>query len=225
MPRHSRNSTVAAGGRAFDAGDFIGGALSVDFVNSVDSWFTHPVPERLGSFTDWLSWSAAARSLPENELRSIERRAAQDAAAARRALERARAARDALHEVFRARLQRRTPTRQDFETVNACISAAREQRKLVYGNGAFVHAWAGEPGDPQRLLWPVMLDAEALLVDADALQRLHECPAARCGWLFLDTSRNRSRRWCSMRTCGNVAKAQRHYARIKRARHAKERRS
>jgi predicted RNA-binding Zn ribbon-like protein len=223
MPRVPRNHTTATG-RAFDAEDFLGGALCLDFANSVDSWFTQPLPERLGSFADWLSWSTAARSLPENELRAIERRAAQDVPAARRALERARGARAALHGVLTARLQRHAPSRQDVTTLNACIAAARDQRRLVYSNGAFAHAWQGEPADPERLLWPVMLDAEALLLDNDALQRLSQCPAASCGWLFLDTSRNHSRRWCSMRTCGNVAKAQRHYARIKRARHAKERR-
>jgi len=225
MSRVTRNHPVAGTGRAFDAEDFLGGALCLDFANSVDSWFTIPVPERLGSFADWLSWSMAAQSLPDSELRAVERRAAQDAPAAKRALERARAARDALHGMLTARLQRRAPSRQDVATLNACIAAARAQRRLVYSNGSFGQAWQGESADPERLLWPVMLDAEALLLDADALQRLHQCPAARCGWLFLDTSRNRSRRWCSMRTCGNVAKAQRHYARIKRARYAKERRS
>jgi predicted RNA-binding Zn ribbon-like protein len=224
MPRATRTHHAATG-RAFDAEDFLGGALCLDFTNSVDSWFTEPVPERLGSFADWLSWSVAAKSLPEVQLRAIERRAMQDVAAARRALERARAARDALHSVLTARLRRRAPSRQDVARLNACIATARDQRRLVYANGAFQLTWRGESADPERLLWPVMLDAEALLVDADALQRLSECPGDRCGWLFLDTSRNHSRRWCSMRTCGNVVKAQRHYARIKRARHAKERRS
>lgn len=41
-------------------------------------------------------------------------------------------------------------------------------------------------------------------------ERLKRCENPRCGWLFVDRSRNRSRRWCEMATCGNRAKAKRH---------------
>jgi predicted RNA-binding Zn ribbon-like protein len=214
---------VAAGGRIFEADDFVGGALCLDFANSVDSWCATPPPERLGTFADWMSWSAAARTLNESELRALDRRAGQDPAGARRALERARAARDALQGVLGARLARRTPSRSDLAVLGSAIAAARAQRRLGYANGRFVETWVAEGSDFERLLWPVMLDAEALLLDSESLQRLNRCPAENCGWLFIDTSRNRSRRWCSMRDCGNIAKAKRHYARVRRTRNARER--
>ena len=64
-----------------------------------------------------------------------------------------------------------------------------------------------------RILWPVARSAGELLI-SDKLDRVRQCADDRgCGYLFVDTSRNRSRRWCSMESCGNRAKAHRHYQR------------
>jgi len=51
------------------------------------------------------------------------------------------------------------------------------------------------------------------VLTGEALARVRECGGTACNWLFLDESRNRSRRWCSMESCGNRAKARRHYHR------------
>ena len=73
---------------------------------------------------------------------------------------------------------------------------------------------ADDEGALDRPLWPVLRSAAALLT-SDDIARIRECAAERCAWLFIDHSRNRSRRWCDMRDCGNRAKARRHYARAK----------
>jgi predicted RNA-binding Zn ribbon-like protein len=63
-----------------------------------------------------------------------------------------------------------------------------------------------------------VLSACELLVGAER-RRIKECPAPDgCGWLFLDASKNAARRWCDMRTCGNIAKARRHYRRHRKRR-------
>jgi predicted RNA-binding Zn ribbon-like protein len=64
------------------------------------------------------------------------------------------------------------------------------------------------------VLWPVVLAAADLLTSGDRA-RIHECAGPGCGWLFLDTSRNRRRRWCTMQGCGNRAKARRFYERAR----------
>jgi predicted RNA-binding Zn ribbon-like protein len=64
------------------------------------------------------------------------------------------------------------------------------------------------------VLWPVSWSAAELLTHGP-LDRIRECPGqGNCGWLFLDVSKNASRRWCDMRVCGNRAKARRHHARV-----------
>jgi predicted RNA-binding Zn ribbon-like protein len=71
------------------------------------------------------------------------------------------------------------------------------------------------------MLWPVARSAADLLTSAEELARVGQCADDRgCGWLFFDTSRNHSRRWCAMKDCGNRAKARRHYRRQRKARQA-----
>ncbi|MEW6583774.1 MAG: CGNR zinc finger domain-containing protein [Actinomycetota bacterium] len=60
-------------------------------------------------------------------------------------------------------------------------------------------------------LVPVALDA--LCIARDAVDRVRECAADSCDVVYLDTSRNRSRRWCSMERCGARAKASAYYQR------------
>jgi predicted RNA-binding Zn ribbon-like protein len=63
------------------------------------------------------------------------------------------------------------------------------------------------------MLWPILRSAAEVLT-SEKRTRLGQCADDRgCGWLFLDTSKNRSRRWCDMEDCGNRAKARRHYLR------------
>src|SRR5207237_8218223 len=67
-----------------------------------------------------------------------------------------------------------------------------------------------------RMLWPVAYSAADLLSTPELLGRVGECADDRgCGYLFLDMTKNRSRRWFDMKDCGNRAKARRHYERRK----------
>ncbi len=76
--------------------------------------------------------------------------------------------------------------------------------------------WVGSPVPVERLLWSVARSAGELLT-ASELDRIRECASDRCSWLFLDCSRSRRRRWCDMKTCGNRAKARRHYQRTRQS--------
>jgi predicted RNA-binding Zn ribbon-like protein len=73
-------------------------------------------------------------------------------------------------------------------------------------------SWSG-PASASDMLWPVAYSFASLL-SSGLLDRIRECEGEGCGWLFLDQSRNRSRKWCDMSDCGNRAKARRHYARV-----------
>jgi predicted RNA-binding Zn ribbon-like protein len=60
--------------------------------------------------------------------------------------------------------------------------------------------------------------AALLLTDPGRLSRLRQCGGATCGWLFLDETRNHSRRWCTIKDCGNLAKVRRHRAKQRQLR-------
>lgn len=81
---------------------------------------------------------------------------------------------------------------------------------------SFVWGWDDAAPALDRPLWPVARSLAELLT-SDELPRVRECAADNCAWLFIDTSKNRSRRWCDMAVCGNRAKARRHYARARGA--------
>ena len=73
------------------------------------------------------------------------------------------------------------------------------------------------------VLAPITWSAAEFLRDP-ASARVKECDGETCGWLFLDTSKNHSRRWCEMKDCGNRAKARRHYKKLRQGA-SKERKS
>ena len=88
------------------------------------------------------------------------------------------------------------------------------ETRLKPGPTGLVPIWGGAADDLARVLWPVARAAFDLLSGPEA-GRLRECAGADCHWLFLDRSKNGSRRWCAMANCGNLAKARRHRARAR----------
>lgn len=65
----------------------------------------------------------------------------------------------------------------------------------------------------QSLLDLVAISALSLLADPRETERIKTCPGPDCGWMFLDETKSSRRKWCMMETCGNRAKAARHYER------------
>ncbi|MGN6517977.1 MAG: CGNR zinc finger domain-containing protein, partial [Dokdonella sp.] len=119
----------------------------------------------------------------------------------------ARELRDLLQRVFAARAHGRAPTPADLDAFNREAAVALAHRQLE--PGAHWH-WRWDDDDAlERPLWQVLASAVELLQHGEPV-RLKQCPAPDgCGWLFHDASKNQTRRWCSMRMCGNGAKARR----------------
>jgi predicted RNA-binding Zn ribbon-like protein len=81
--------------------------------------------------------------------------------------------------------------------------------RLAFDDDAGRFDWRFDGDDPGRAWWPIAVDAVRLLTSGP-LDRVKVCAAeAGCIGLFLDTSKNRSRRWCTMEGCGIDAKVQR----------------
>jgi predicted RNA-binding Zn ribbon-like protein len=102
--------------------------------------------------------------------------------------------------------------RADVEHVNAALHEALPHLRVARHGGGYAWDWADGGKPLMAPLRPIARSAAELLT-SDDLARVRECDGAACTWLFLDQSRNRSRRWCSMESCGNRAKARRHYHR------------
>ena len=195
----------------------LGGRLSLDFANTAD-WHAndHPV-ESLTSYSDLVAWSQHVGILTDHQAHRLLKKAAHRPEDATAVLERAIALREAIYRIFLAISHGRPPQAADLATFNAELSGALAQSRIVSTAEGFAWDWAGAEDALDGMLWPVVHDAADLLTSKE-LDRIGQCADDRCGWLFLDTSRNRSRRWCSMEDCGNRAKARRHYERKRAAR-------
>lgn len=221
-------ATVGAGDTLFEV---TGGELCLDLVNTVDSRPTGTPKERLGAYADLVAWGEQACAIDEAGGRRLVAAARRHPAAAAAVLRRARTLREALFAIFSAVAGGGAPEGAYLETLNDELKRALGHARLVAGRGGpsvrsvaaaapnpvCRWSWGGAGDDLDRILWPVARSAAELLT-ADRLARVRVCGAGNCAWLFLDTSRNRSRRWCDMKVCGNREKAHRHYRRSRKAR-------
>lgn len=191
-----------------------GGALCLDFANTLGDR-PHGKQEKLRELTDLLRWSAQAGTVKADERRRLEREAAANPASAHKALRRAIAFREVLYRVFGALAAEERPAHTDLEELNTTLGPALRNLRVEARGGQLAWAWSAPGPGFEHLLWPVARSAAELLTSAEA-GRIRECASEVCSWLFVDRSRTHRRRWCDMKTCGNRAKARRHYERRKR---------
>lgn len=102
----------------------------------------------------------------------------------------------------------RTPDPRALATLNLELSSALCRRQGVGGPADFAWAWRGCESSLDPMIWPIAVSASELLTSTD-LRWVRECEAHDCDRLFLDVSRTRRRRWCSMDWCGNREKSRR----------------
>jgi len=191
--------------------EFSGGELCLDFVNTLGD---RPLcrSEGLQAPGDLLRWAGEAGLVPPAE--RVGAGAALSGPAGRRVLARAIELRERLYRVFAGISEDRRPDAADLAALNDELVAAMRHLRLVSSDGGFAWAWDDALDTPERILWPVVRSAAELLVSEEA-GLIKVCASDRCSWLFVDRSRTHRRRWCSMQSCGNRAKARRHYRRKK----------
>lgn len=190
--------------------ELVGGRLCLDFTNTVGYRGDVIERDRLRGYEELLLWGEKAGVLTTGEREELLRVAARTGEAEavfRRAID----LREALYRVFLAAAEEEEAGPADLEILNRELSRALARARVVATPEGFDWGWDDAP-EPDRVLWPVARSAAELLVSPE-LPRVGKCAGERCAWLFLDTSKNRSRRWCDMRDCGNRAKVRRHYRR------------
>jgi predicted RNA-binding Zn ribbon-like protein len=194
--------------------DLTGGLLCLDFANTVDDRTEVHPQELLNSYYDLVSWSEQAHVLTEHEARRLLERAARRPSEASRVLQQAIAIREVIFRIFKAVAGDESPDGDDLDALSAAVADAQAHACIVSKGDGFIWDWAGNAGDMDRMLWPVVRSAADLLT-SEELDDVRVCASDSCNWLFLDTSKNHSRRWCNMKSCGNREKARRFYGRKK----------
>jgi predicted RNA-binding Zn ribbon-like protein len=190
--------------------ELTGGALCFDFANTVDSRCAPK--QRVDNLTgynalaSWARQSGAVSALTASELT----RGAKEQSDAGRVFRKAVELRETIYRVFSAIAGGGRPSEQDLLLLGSYAQEAFSHMHLIAGGRGFEWSLDQRSRDSlMTLLWPIAKSAVDLLVSGD-LARVRECAAGNCGWLFMDQSRNQSRRWCDMKICGNREKVRRH---------------
>ncbi len=197
---------------------FKGGVPCLDFVNTLAWRLTDRPVEYLGSYEDLLAWGRQAGLLTPDETEVLSGLAAMEPEEARAVLSRAVVLREAIHRTLSATIADEPQDEGDLSALNRELSGALSRLRVSPAAGeVYVWAWdrSGDDGSGlplERPLWPVARSAAELLT-SPKLGGLKICAGEGCGWMFLDESRNASRRWCDSRDCGNRERVRKYLAR------------
>ena len=192
-----------------------GGRACLDFVNTID-WRLAPdrFRDTLLEYADLLAFALRLMLIDAEEEARLSAEAEADPEGAARALHRARGFRDTCSSLIDTIAGRPgsppepTPRSEDLAQFEAARRRASSSERLGWKEGRLVSCPQVELEGLDRPWLCLVRDAEDLLFSALA-SRIRVCAAEGCGWAYLDTSKNGSRRWCSMRLCGNREKAKR----------------
>jgi predicted RNA-binding Zn ribbon-like protein len=191
----------------------VGGNLALDFANTVDDPLGPARHDHVSTYDELLVWSARVGMLHAGELKTLRRSAKRRPRAASAAVRRAQELRDAVNGVFGAVASGETVPSERWAVLRRAASDGLSHAAAHPSGVGYGLEWSAE-----ELLTPVWMvaDAAVMLLRSGDLRRVKQC--AGCPWLFLDSSRSGSRRWCSMEDCGTHEKIKRYVAKRAAAR-------
>jgi predicted RNA-binding Zn ribbon-like protein len=195
--------------------ELVGGALCLDFINTLDDRFSSEPKELLQSYLDLARFGEDTGSLSDLQADRLMTKSMHYKEEAKRALQSAIEMREAMHQVFWALVQKKPAPRAALMVLNGYIREAAQHMSVAPHNGHFEWEFDSERNDFDAPLWPIARSAADLLA-SDQVQFVRACASKTCEWLFLDESKNHRRRWCDMTKCGNRAKVKSFYTRKKK---------
>jgi predicted RNA-binding Zn ribbon-like protein len=188
-----------------------GGHPALDLVNTLDMRFTGENIELLPTYAELLRFAVQAEVLTAEQARGLTRTASPPRA--QQVLAAIWELREALASVLYAWADGSKPPAAQVAVLERHFQAAAQHRRLREEGAHFDWAWSGNSGIEVELpLWKLAQAASDLLTSS-AAHSIKDCGDPTCRWLFLDVSKNHTRRWCNMKTCGNRMKARRFQAR------------
>jgi predicted RNA-binding Zn ribbon-like protein len=199
---------------------YIGGDPALDLVNTVDWTSRGPEQDRLTDFGRLTRWAEGAGILLPKAASSLRAQAQARPREAQAAYHAALELRAVLARLFRA-MAANEPAGDALDDFNRVLGRALERMRVTQAAGkrpahqTLMLGWAGQEESLESVLWPVIWSAASLIVSEEA-SRIRICGGADCGWMYVDRSRNKLRRWCQMETCGTREKSRRRYERVRK---------
>lgn len=196
--------------------DLSGGVICLDFANTVSR---RKVPQlandHLRNYDDLVAFCQQSQMFSVTQADELRAQARRRHRQAEETLRRAISCRESIYNVFSALAEGKPAGPDDIRHINDLALEALGHRQLELANGHYRWEWQWSSRDLECILWPIAQSAADLLTSPE-LRAVRMCEAPECAWLFLDQSRNHTRRWCDMKVCGNRQKARRHYQRAHR---------
>ncbi len=188
--------------------------LCLDFANTNAAGRKGDGADSLGCLGDLAAWLEKNAVIDAARAKSLKRLERTEPAKADRLLNRARRLREAVYKLMSDAAAEKSANPAGIDALSREAVAATKALSIQHTEGAY--RWEVTDPSPEAATSAIALSAAALLTGPD-LHRVRECGNETCGWLFLDNSKNQSRKWCEMSSCGNKMKARRHYAKVNNA--------
>jgi len=188
----------------------IGGNICLDFTNTALFRGSDKHIDTLRSYPHVLAWAQSVGLLNEAEAQSLYDVATEQPAKADETFQYAVFIREAVYSIFSAVTDAAAPRTAELNPLRWALSDALPHHWLEATDTGYEWQWSPHDLNLKRPLWPLTLAASELMT-SNQLTKVRKCP--NCGWLFVDSSRNGQRRWCSMDFCGSKMKSQRQYER------------
>jgi predicted RNA-binding Zn ribbon-like protein len=192
--------------------------LCLDFTDTLDWRTSDHAKDTLASYADLVMWSRNHGAIGDDDVSKMLRLANAGGTLGDDVLKEARVLRDTIYRIFSAAAHGRRADATDVGMLNGFLARAMAKREVQVAGDGYRWGWcSGESAD--KMLYPLAQSAAELLTSED-LGRVKECANEEqgCGSLFLDSSKSQTRRWCSMKSCGNRMKFKSYYDRHSRGR-------
>ena len=185
--------------------EYIAGAPALDFANTVGGSRERQTHDHLSRYADLVEFARQGGLVTESHATKLIAAARSDPSGALDVLQRGIRLREAIWDAF---TRKTAVPSKDLAAISDEAARAAGHMRLGRDGSAFSWTW-GDELELDRVLWPVARSAVELLTSEVNRSAVRECESETCAWLFLDRTRNHSRRWCDMGDCGNRAKARR----------------
>ena len=186
--------------------NLLAGDPSLEFLNTISDWTAAEPREYLPDLGEAIRHGSVVGLLTPAEAKRL------GALPPGTELRRLKELRARLERIVRSTVNGEEPPDEDLEALARDAAAAARDVELRMSGDRLERVIPVEKAGIATLRWRIVEAAIALLA-SEALARVGACPT--CGWFYLDTTKNRSRRWCSMAMCGSVSKSRRYYWRTR----------
>jgi predicted RNA-binding Zn ribbon-like protein len=196
--------------------DLKSGHPSLEFTNTVNDHASEQPGETLFRYEDLLAWAKRVGLLRTEQVDQLAQKAARQPEEAAAVFAKSWELRESIYRIFVAKTENKSPAKEDLMILNSVLGHLTSGAQLIHHAGRFEWQWNFDENTLEVPLWLSALSAVDLMT-SDYYQWVGQCADEDgCGWLFVDTSKNHSRRWCDISDCGNRAKQRRYQKRAQK---------